>query len=106
MPPAPPPTPLPPGVLDDWTVKAEMDAALAPSKYPALQPLPAGKSTKVQTKLEGWIDQVFVDVTGKLVQKGQPLLTIYSPDMLASQRELLLAAKAKTIMRDSEYTIF
>jgi Cu(I)/Ag(I) efflux system membrane fusion protein len=55
----------------------------------------------VHTKVEGWIDQVFVDFTGKLVQKGQPLLTIYSPDMLASQRELLLASKAKTIMKDS-----
>jgi membrane fusion protein, copper/silver efflux system len=55
----------------------------------------------VHTKLEGWIDKVFVDFTGQLVEKGQPLLTIYSPDMLASQRELLLAAKAKTIMRDS-----
>jgi RND family efflux transporter MFP subunit len=55
----------------------------------------------VHTKVEGWIDEVFVDFTGKLVEKGQPLLTIYSPDMLASQRELLLAAKARTIMRDS-----
>jgi Cu(I)/Ag(I) efflux system membrane fusion protein len=55
----------------------------------------------VHTKVEGWIDKVFVDFTGKLVQKGQPLLTIYSPDMLASQRELLLAAKAKTMMRNS-----
>jgi RND family efflux transporter MFP subunit len=55
----------------------------------------------VHTKVEGWIDKVFVDFTGKLVEKGQPLLTIYSPDMLASQRELLLAAKAKTIMRNS-----
>jgi RND family efflux transporter MFP subunit len=51
--------------------------------------------------VEGWIDKVFVDFTGKLVQKGEPLLTIYSPDMLASQRELLLAARAKTIMKDS-----
>jgi RND family efflux transporter MFP subunit len=55
----------------------------------------------VHTKVEGWIDQVFVDFTGKLVKKGQPMLTIYSPDMLASERELLLAAKAKTIMRNS-----
>jgi RND family efflux transporter MFP subunit len=55
----------------------------------------------VHTKVEGWIDKVFVDFTGQPVEKGQPLLTIYSPDMLASQRELLLAAKAKTIMRDS-----
>ncbi|MBZ5617388.1 MAG: efflux RND transporter periplasmic adaptor subunit [Acidobacteriia bacterium] len=55
----------------------------------------------VHTKVEGWIDKVFVDFTGKLVEKGQPLLTIYSPDMLASQRELLLAAKAKTVMQNS-----
>jgi len=55
----------------------------------------------VHTKVEGWIDKVFADFTGKLVEKGQPLLTIYSPEMLASQRELLLAAKAKTIMQDS-----
>jgi RND family efflux transporter MFP subunit len=55
----------------------------------------------VHTKVEGWIDKVFVDFTGMLVKKGQPLLTIYSPDMLASQRELLLAAKAKVIMRNS-----
>ena len=55
----------------------------------------------VHTKVEGWIDKVFVDFTGKLVQKGQPLITIYSPEMLASQRELLLAAKAKNLMQNS-----
>ena len=55
----------------------------------------------VHTKVEGWIDQVFVDFTGKLVKKGEPLLTIYSPDMLASEKELLLAAKARNIMQKS-----
>src|ERR1051326_5734710 len=55
----------------------------------------------VHTKVEGWIDKVFVDFTGQLVKKGDPLLTVYSPDMLASQRELLLAAKAKKIMQNS-----
>ncbi len=55
----------------------------------------------VHTKVEGWIDKVFVDFTGQPVKKGQPLLTIYSPDMLASQRELLLAAKARDIMKSS-----
>lgn len=52
----------------------------------------------VHTKVEGWIDQVFVDYTGQLVSKGQPLITVYSPEMLASQRELLLAAKARDMM--------
>lgn len=55
----------------------------------------------VHTKVEGWIDRVFVDFTGKVVKKGDPLFTIYSPELLASQREYLLAAKAQTIMQNS-----
>ena len=55
----------------------------------------------IHTKIEGWIDQVFVDYTGQLVTKGQPLITIYSPDMLATQRELLLAAKAAATMKNN-----
>ena len=57
--------------------------------------------TKVQTRLDGWIEKVFVDFTGKFVEKGQPLLTMYSPEMLASQREYLLALRSKEIMKDS-----
>ena len=57
--------------------------------------------THVHTRVEGWIEEVFIDFTGKWVQKGQPMLTIYSPEMLASQRELLLAAKARTILAKS-----
>jgi Cu(I)/Ag(I) efflux system membrane fusion protein len=34
------------------------------------------KIAKVHSKLEGWIDQVFVDFTGKQVRQGDPLLTI------------------------------
>jgi membrane fusion protein, copper/silver efflux system len=56
---------------------------------------------KVQAKLEGWIDQVFVDFTGKLVQKGDPLLAIYSPEALATQQEFLLAMKARHQMQDN-----
>ena len=55
----------------------------------------------VHTRTEGWVDQVFVDFTGKLVEKGQPMLTIYSPELLASQQELLLAAKARETMKDN-----
>jgi len=55
----------------------------------------------IHTKVEGWIDQVFVDYTGQLVRKGQPLMTVYSPDMLASQLELLVAAKATDTMKNN-----
>jgi RND family efflux transporter MFP subunit len=59
----------------------------------------------IHTKVEGWIDQVFVDYTGQLVRKGQPLMTVYSPDMLASQRELLLAVKARDTMKNNPLPI-
>jgi membrane fusion protein, copper/silver efflux system len=57
--------------------------------------------TRVHAKVEGWIEQVSVDFTGQLIQKGQPLLTLYSPELLASEQELLLAVKAKDLMRHS-----
>ena len=52
----------------------------------------------VHTRIDGWIEKVFVDFTGQIVKKGQPMLTIYSPEMLASEEELLLAARARDVM--------
>lgn len=56
---------------------------------------------KVQTKIEGWIEKVHVDFTGKLVEKGQPLLTLYSPEMFASQQEYLLAIRGREVLKNS-----
>ena len=53
----------------------------------------------VHTRIEGWIEKVFVDFTGDVVTAGQPMLTIYSPEMLASQQELLLARRARDLMQ-------
>ena len=55
----------------------------------------------VHTHVDGWIERVLVDFTGDVVRKGQPMLTVYSPEMLASQQELLLAARARTTMAAS-----
>ena len=52
----------------------------------------------VHTRIDGWIEKVFVDFTGQIVKKGQPMLTIYSPEMLASEEELLLATRARDVM--------
>lgn len=59
------------------------------------------KIARVHTRIDGWVDKVFVDFIGKLVEKGQPLLTIYSPELLASQQEFLLAMRGKDIMKSS-----
>lgn len=49
---------------------------------------------EIHTKIAGWADRVSVDFVGKQVRKGQALFTIYSPDLVATQREYLLALKA------------
>ena len=45
----------------------------------------------VQTRFAGWIRKVYADATGSYIGKGQPLFTIYSPDLVSTQQEYLLA---------------
>lgn len=49
----------------------------------------------IHVKVNGWIDQVYVDFIGKLVKKGQPLFTLYSPDLVGTQREYLIARRGQ-----------
>jgi RND family efflux transporter MFP subunit len=49
----------------------------------------------VHIKVSGWIQKVFVDYTFQHVMKGDPLFTLYSPELLASEQEYLLARKAE-----------
>lgn len=50
---------------------------------------------QVHAKFEGYVERLYVDYTGKPVHKGQPLLSIYSPELLATQQEYLLAVRAR-----------
>lgn len=45
----------------------------------------------VQTRFPGWIQKVFANATYQSVRKGQPLFTIYSPDVVSTEQEYLLA---------------
>lgn len=49
----------------------------------------------VNTKIAGWVRKLHVDYTGKVVKKGEPLLSIYSPDLVSAQEEYLLALKTR-----------
>src|SRR5260370_22123158 len=44
----------------------------------------------VRTRYPGWVKDVLVNATYQLVKKGQPLFTIYSPELVASEQEYLL----------------
>ena len=47
----------------------------------------------VQVRYSGYIEKVFADATYQFIRKGQPLFTIYSPDVVATEREYLVAKK-------------
>jgi Cu(I)/Ag(I) efflux system membrane fusion protein len=57
--------------------------------------------TQVTLKISGWIREVFVNSLGRPVRKGEPLFTVYSPDLLATQDEYLLALRAQAQLAES-----
>ena len=61
---------------------------------------------RVTTKIEGYIDKLYVNVTGQAVQKGQPLFTVYSPELVASQQEFITSLPfAQQLCDSSEPTV-
>lgn len=51
----------------------------------------------VNTKISGWVDSLFVDYTGKFVKRGDPLLKIYSPELVSAEEEYIIALKYRNI---------
>jgi membrane fusion protein, copper/silver efflux system len=61
------------------------------------------KIVRVHTRIDGWIENVFADFTGKHVSKGEPLIGIYSPDLLQTQQEFLLAIRGRAELQDTAF---
>jgi RND family efflux transporter MFP subunit len=57
----------------------------------------------IHPRVTGWIEELYVDFTGKLVEANQPLLGIYSPELVATQEEYLLALRAQDSLGASVY---
>ena len=57
----------------------------------------------VSSKTGGWIEDLYVDFTGRFVRQGEPLLTIYSPELVSTQEEYLLALRAKKSLTKSPF---
>ncbi|MBM4324317.1 MAG: efflux RND transporter periplasmic adaptor subunit [Deltaproteobacteria bacterium] len=62
------------------------------------------KVVTVSPKIGGWIEDLYVDFTGKYVRQGEPLLTIYSPELVSTQEEYLLALRAKKDLAKSPFS--
>lgn len=54
----------------------------------------------VTTKVDGWIEKLYVNYTGQLVPKGAKLMEIYSPMLISAQQELLTALSYQNSLKD------
>ncbi len=61
------------------------------------------KIAHVHVKINGFIEKVFVDYVGQLVKKGQPLFTLYSPDLVSTQEEYLIAKRGEKTLGTSQF---
>jgi len=57
---------------------------------------------RVHTKVSGWVRKVFVDYTWQH-EKGAPLFTLYSPELVSAQQEYLIARRAQSYLGASPY---
>jgi membrane fusion protein, copper/silver efflux system len=57
--------------------------------------------THIHTKVSGYIEDVFADSVGKSVHAGEPLFTIYSPDLVATEQDYLLALRSRDLLKTS-----
>ncbi len=60
------------------------------------------RQADVNLKVEAYVKDLFVDFTGQYVRAGQPLFTVYSPDLLATQSEYLLALRTRDQFASSQ----
>jgi Cu(I)/Ag(I) efflux system membrane fusion protein len=55
----------------------------------------------VNTKFDGWIEKLYVNATGEVIRRGEPLMEIYAPDLVVAEREYLLAWRSLRDMADA-----
>jgi len=61
------------------------------------------KLAHIHVKVNGYIDKGYVDYIGQLVKKGQPLFTLYSPDLVATEEEYLIAKRGAKDLGASQF---
>jgi len=59
------------------------------------------RQRSINSKINGWVEKLYIDFTGKSVSKGQPLMEIYSPELVSTQEEYLQALVHEEHMANS-----
>jgi Cu(I)/Ag(I) efflux system membrane fusion protein/cobalt-zinc-cadmium efflux system membrane fusion protein len=61
------------------------------------------KQFSVNSKIDGWVERLYVNETGQFVKKGSALLEIYSPALVSAQEEFLLARNSSQTLAESSF---
>lgn len=69
----------------------EMRSLVADTRAVGVVTVDESRLAQVAPKFSGFVERLYVNETGQSVARGQPILDIYSPDVLAAEQELLLA---------------
>jgi membrane fusion protein, copper/silver efflux system len=83
------------------TVEAELGAVRRAIRTTGSVVYDERRLTTVAPKFAGFVERLHVDFTGQAVRRGQPLLEIYSPELVAAQEELLAAVRMEARLRES-----
>jgi RND family efflux transporter MFP subunit len=84
------------------TVPAERQTLTRTTRAVGLVGYDETRLVDVNIRVEGWIEQLYVDYTGRFVKQGEPLFAIYSPELLTTQNEYLLALRTRDQLRQSQ----
>ena len=108
-----PPKALPPGGVAISAARQQMmGVATAKAEYRTIDQtvrsygqvaMDETRLVHVHVRTNGWIQKVLVDYTWQQVKQGDPLFTFYSPDLLSSEQEYLLALKARESLAQSSF---
>ena len=55
------------------------------------------RTARIQVRTDGWVEELFINFVGQRVGKGDPLLSIYSPEFLQAQEEYLVARQSDAL---------
>lgn len=61
------------------------------------------KTSHVHVRVPGYVEHVHVDFVGQQVTKGQPLFSLYSPDLVSTEQEYLIAKRAEQTLGGAPY---
>lgn len=121
LPPGPTPSSAPPGPLPPGTGRASVSLMPEAQKLAGIQTSVATierlapsirtvgfvvedetRIRHIHTRISGWVDKLFVNTTGQTIEVNDPVLTLYSPELLASQEEFILAKRNAERFAQSE----